>query len=77
MRTLATGNHLLAIADFSGVHFSTVSRIIVRVGRAISNLINHFIKMPQTQEEIKQTQNGFFEIANFPRVISVIGMYFN
>lgn len=72
LRVFATGGHLICIGDFGGCHKSTVSRIVVRVGKAIARLAPRFIKFPGTQEEISKTQNDFFKIAGFPRMTGVI-----
>lgn len=74
LRVYATGGHLLSIADFGGIHTSTVSRIVKRVSEAIASLRPIYIKFPSTPEEIQATQNNFFAIASFPRVVGVIGM---
>lgn len=71
LRFCATGTHLSCIGDFGGVHLSTVSRIIVRVGRALAGLYNRFIKMP-TNNEIAECQLKFYEKSRFPRVIGAI-----
>ncbi|KAJ8950839.1 hypothetical protein NQ317_007942 [Molorchus minor] len=72
LRFCATGTHLSCIGDFGGVHFSTVSRIIVRVGRVLATLYNRYIKMPRTQDEINNNHFAFYEKARFPRVIGSI-----
>lgn len=63
----------MSLADFGGVHVSTVSRIIVRVSEALASLAGTFIQFPSTPDAIKKSQNDFYEIASFPRVIGVIG----
>lgn len=72
MRFYATGCQITAAADFNGMHTSTACRIIHRVSRAIASLYPNYVKFPVSQEEIKKTQNGFFEIDSFPRVIGTI-----
>lgn len=72
LRFCATGSHLSCIGDFGGVHLSTASRIVVRVGIALAGLSNRFIKMPRTQEEINNHQLTFYEKARFPRVIGAV-----
>ncbi|KAJ3653046.1 hypothetical protein Zmor_018964 [Zophobas morio] len=72
LRFFASGGHLSTVADYMGMHISTVSRIIRRVSDAIARLYHHFIKMPQTLMEQRLIQNGFFDIARFPRVIGAI-----
>lgn len=55
-----------------GMHLSTVSRIIKKVSEAIARLRPRFIKMPEGIDEIQATQNKFFDIASFPRVLGAI-----
>jgi hypothetical protein len=57
----------MAIADFTGMHTSTVSRIILRVSRAIASLGQRFIKMPERDEQPQQTAQDFFVTARFHR----------
>ncbi|KAF5290560.1 hypothetical protein FQA39_LY14689 [Lamprigera yunnana] len=38
LRIYATGQHLLSVGDFVGVHISIVSRIIRKMSEAIANL---------------------------------------
>ena len=64
LRLYASAGHLLAVADLMKIHESTVSRIVVRV--------SVFIKMPQTEAELRSTQTQFYQIAGFPRVIGAI-----
>jgi hypothetical protein len=72
LRYYATDGHLMAIADFTGMHTSTVSRIILRVSRAIASLGQRFIKMPEPDEQLQQTAQDFFVTARFPRVIGAL-----
>lgn len=60
------------MADFSGMHLSTVSRIVLRVSEAIARLYKNMIHLPTTEQEIKSAQQAFFRVAQFPRVIGAI-----
>lgn len=71
LRYYSTGGHLQSIADYAGMHISTVSRIIMRVSEAIASLYENYIKFPNGGL-IQQTQREFFDIAAFPRVIGAI-----
>lgn len=51
------------------MHYSTVSRIVKRVSRALAR---QSIKFPQTQAELSLTKNKFYDIASFPNVVGVI-----
>jgi hypothetical protein len=70
LRFYSTGGHLQSIADYCGMHVSTVSGIIVRVSRTIADLYNMYISFPTTNEEIVQEQIKF--VAAFPRVVGAI-----
>ncbi|KAF5281910.1 hypothetical protein FQR65_LT14436 [Abscondita terminalis] len=72
LRLYSTGGHLQSIADFSGMHLSTVSRIVKRVSEAIARLYPRYIKFPNTEIEIKQSQQQFYSVASFPRVVGAI-----
>lgn len=72
LRFYSTGGHLQTIADFAGMHVSTVSRIISRVSRIIAMLGRRFIKFPDTEEALKEKQRQFYDIASFPRVLGAM-----
>jgi hypothetical protein len=71
LRFYASVGHLATVADYMGMHVSTTSRIIAKVSRTIARLRPRYIKMPEGQE-IQTTQNKFYEVARFPRVLGVI-----
>ncbi|XP_063913042.1 putative nuclease HARBI1 [Zophobas morio] len=72
LRLFSTGGHLSSVADYMGMHLSTVSRIVKKVSEAIARLYPQIIKMPRTRMELRRTQNKFFEISRCPRVIGAI-----
>jgi len=72
LRFYATGNFLRACGDFSGVSISTASRVVAKVSMAIASLSATMINMPQSNEEIRTTQQAFYEMYKFPRVIGCI-----
>nr|CAI5849163.1 unnamed protein product [Callosobruchus analis] len=74
LRLYSTVGHLNAVGDFAGVHFSTVSKIVVRVTDALVSLYTRYsyIMMLTSLQEIKQTQQDFYSLASFPRVIGAI-----
>lgn len=72
LRYYATGSTQLSVADFSGVSVSTANRIIRRVSEAIAGLRNEYIKFPNKEEDLVQTQREFYNIAAFPRCIGAI-----
>jgi hypothetical protein len=57
---------------FSGVHLSTVSRIINKVSRAIARLYPRFIRLPENEAEIREVQVNFYQIALFPTVVGAV-----
>ena len=70
-RYYATGSTQLAVSDLGGIHQSKVSRIIKRISRAIARQKQDFISFPLIHE-FRQVQYGFYNIAQFPRVIGAI-----
>lgn len=71
LKFFASNGHLSDVAYIMGVHPSTASRIIKRVSEAIAGLRPRFIRMP-ANDEIPRTQNNFFRVARFPRVVGAI-----
>lgn len=72
LRLFSTGGHLQSVADFAGMHLSTVSRIVKRVSEAIAQLYVAFIKFPDNAEEVNKIQQDFYDVASFPRVLGAI-----
>mgnify|MGYP005983876441 CR=1 FL=1 len=72
LRVFSTGGHLQNIADFMGMHLSTVSRIVKRVSEAIARLYRQHIKFPSTNDEMSENQRNFFSISGFPKVVGAI-----
>lgn len=69
LRYLATGSYLRSAADFCGVSPPTASRIVKKVTEAIAQLRTMIIKFP---DNLSTLQDGFYEIASFPRVIGAL-----
>ncbi|XP_025266103.1 putative nuclease HARBI1 [Camponotus floridanus] len=72
LRIYATGSFLITIGDFSGVSTTSAHYIVHRVSAAIARLRPHYIRLPTTEEEIRNAQLQFYNIARFPRVIGCI-----
>lgn len=72
LRFYATGCSQLETGDYGGFSKSAANRIVHRVSNAIASLAPLYIKFPQTQQEIKQTQMRFYEIAKFPRTVGAL-----
>lgn len=60
------------MGDFAGVSRPTANRVIHRVTAAIASLSKHFIRFPETPEEIRKTQMEFYNIAKFPKVVGAL-----
>ena len=73
MRYFALGIIGFGVAEFAGVSVASVSRILRRVSYAITMKRDVFIRMPKTNEGMTQESKKFYDIAQFPRVIGVIG----
>ncbi|KAI4454229.1 hypothetical protein MML48_10g00014645 [Holotrichia oblita] len=72
LRFYATGSFLQVAADFSGVCTSTASRTVRKVSTVIASLRPQIIKAPNTEVEVREIQQGFYEMYNFPRVIGCV-----
>ncbi|XP_031348100.1 putative nuclease HARBI1 [Photinus pyralis] len=68
----ASSSHQINVGDYMCMNQSTVSRIVKKVSQQIAALRNQFIQMPTTPEEIISTQNKFYRVARFPRVIGCL-----
>lgn len=55
-----------------GVHVSTAGKIIKEVSEAIARLRPYFVYMPETDAEIRQIRQEFFNIARFPTCIGAL-----
>ncbi|XP_065204062.1 putative nuclease HARBI1 [Planococcus citri] len=72
LRYYATGSFVDVCAEFAGVHESTGGKIIKVVSEAIAELRPEFIYMPETDADMKQIRQEFFNIAKFPRCIGAL-----
>ncbi|CAH1395670.1 unnamed protein product [Nezara viridula] len=72
LRYYATGSFLNVCGDFSGLHKSTVSRIINKVSRAIASLKNNYIYMVKDEDEERRVKRRMFGISGFPNCIGAI-----
>ncbi|XP_018314287.1 putative nuclease HARBI1 isoform X3 [Mycetomoellerius zeteki] len=72
LRFYATGTFQDTIADFGGIHKSTMCRIIKKVTTAIASLRPQYINFPNTNQSLRQTKEKFYNIACFPRVVGAI-----
>lgn len=72
LRIYATGSFLITMGDFCGVSTTSAHYIVHRVSAAIARLRPRYIRFPNTEEEIRNEQLQFYNIARFPRVIGCI-----
>ncbi len=72
LRLFSTGGHLQSVADFVGMHVSTVCRIVKKVSNAIASKYQQFVVFHGNQDTLRQRQQNFFNIASFPRVIGAL-----
>lgn len=72
LRFYATGSIVQVAADFSGIHTSTCGKIIHKVSNTLAHLRPDYIRMPQNEEEIVNTRQGFYNISRFPRCIGAL-----
>ncbi|XP_011268108.2 putative nuclease HARBI1 [Camponotus floridanus] len=72
LRFYATGTYQVAIGDLGGIHKSTMCRIIKKVTEAIASLRPQYIYCPNSNQSLRHTKEGFYNIARFPRVIGAI-----
>ena len=73
LRSLATGSFQQVTGETgAGLDKSTVSRIIRQVTMALCRKMNQFIRFPRTQHERDATNQGFYDIANFPCAIGCV-----
>lgn len=72
LRYYATGNFLQTVGDSIGIDKGTASRVVWKVTRAIARLYGQFIRMPVSEEEIRQVSQTFFNIAKFPKCIGAL-----
>jgi nuclease HARBI1 len=69
LRFVGTNSFYHGIRDVNGPSIQTVGRVIQRVGNAIFEMRNQFIKWPQNPETLAR---DFYEIAGIPSVVGAI-----
>ncbi|KAL1448360.1 hypothetical protein WDU94_005508 [Cyamophila willieti] len=72
LRFYAIGNFLITSGDFCGVSKSSACKIVRKVSHAIANLAPQFIRMPETEDQIRGAQVEFYKRARLPRIIGPI-----
>lgn len=71
MRFCATGSFQINLGDHFNVSQPTISRIVAKIAENIAALRVQFIKMPQTEDEQRETVLKFFNIAGLPGIIGL------
>uniref|UniRef100_A0A8C1UMA5 Putative nuclease HARBI1 n=1 Tax=Cyprinus carpio TaxID=7962 RepID=A0A8C1UMA5_CYPCA len=69
LRFYATGTFLNAVGDTVGLSKASVSWVVYRVSRALSNKLPQF---PNQMAELNKLKRGFFSIARFLNVVGAI-----
>lgn len=72
LRFYALGSMQFAVADFAGVSVASVRRILLRVSEAIARHRRTFVRMPETEAELRKASIDFYSLARFPRTIGAI-----
>ncbi|XP_024084683.1 putative nuclease HARBI1 [Cimex lectularius] len=72
LRFYATGSFLTVCGDFSGLHKSTVCRMVRRVSRALASLRREFIHFPKNEAGRMAVCAEMYKISKFPKCIGAI-----
>ncbi|XP_050726940.1 putative nuclease HARBI1 [Eriocheir sinensis] len=72
LRFYASGKFQNVVGDAAGISQSSISRVIKGVTEALFNKAIRDIKMPQDQQALMQTKQGFYALHGFPSVIGAI-----
>ena len=62
----------LKIGDTLGISQASVSRCVKAVTASLAKKVDDFVKFPVTDEERRSCQTGFFQLAEFPGVVSCV-----
>lgn len=60
------------VGDLSGMHQTTVSKVIAKVSGAIASLYPQFIYFPRSEDEILFVQSNFYQLSRFPRCVGAL-----
>ncbi|CAH2088831.1 unnamed protein product [Euphydryas editha] len=67
-----SGSFMRYVGDMSGLHKSTVCRIIHRVTRSIAQLRPSYMNTPPNNDERMAVATDFYKISRFPKVLGAI-----
>ncbi|XP_062309064.1 putative nuclease HARBI1 [Osmerus eperlanus] len=68
----AVGSFLEVVGDGTGLSKSSVSRSVAAMTPILLRNARTHIRMPTTQDEVRQVHSGFHAMAGIPRVIGVV-----
>ncbi|ROL47356.1 Protein ALP1-like [Anabarilius grahami] len=72
LRFFASGSFRAVLSNTVGTSQSSVCRTVSSVSRALSRMVENFIKFPSTAAEQILVKQKFFEIAAFPNVLGAV-----
>lgn len=72
LRYYATASFQIVVGDLFGIHQTTCGRIVKRLTIALCEKSKEFIRMPTTQEQLRDAKLNLFIKKQFPNVIGVI-----
>ena len=72
LRYYATGTFQNVVGDNSGLHRSTISRIITKVTNRLCAERNRHIKFPTTRDDMQHIKARFYESASMPSVLGAV-----
>ena len=69
---LSSNAFQLKIGDTLGISQASVSRCVKTVTASLAQKVDEFVKFPVTDEARRSCQAGFFQLAQFPGVVSCV-----
>lgn len=74
LRRLSSGESLVSVGDFFGLHHYTVSQITWRFVEAMEERGLHHVQWPSTDSEIKEIKYEFEKMSGLPNCCGAIGV---
>ena len=72
LRFYATRDFYSSVNSHHGISDSSVCRIVNRVTDILVGIKEEYVEWPSTPEKVADTQRGFFQLCNFPRVVGAL-----
>lgn len=72
LRFFATGSFQIVVGDVTGLSQPTMCRFIKKVSIALARKRQRFIRFPSTPATRNHVQQGFYDVAQFPNIVSAI-----